>query len=80
MKIILQRLVLSAIVLSATAWSSFGEQFKCKNAAGCPASITSGGSTRTVVFRKGDLIDTDSGWIVDPELGWKKVSHNLNLE
>lgn len=79
MKITLRRVICALFVLTATAWSSYGEQFKCKNAAGCPASITTGGKTRTVVFRKGDLVDTDSGWIVDPDLGWKKVSRNLEL-
>jgi len=75
--ITLKRVILSAIVVSATAWSSFGEQFQCQTAAGCPASMTTGGRTKTVVFRKGDVIDTDGGWIVNTELGWKSVAQSL---
>ena len=77
MKITLPRVIWPLIVVSATAWSAFGEQFQCKNAAGCPASVTSGGKTNTVVFRKGDIVDTDSGWVVNRELGWSKVARGI---
>jgi hypothetical protein len=73
MKIHVKHVIWSVLVLATTAWSSFGEQFRCKNAGGCAASITTGGRTRTVVFRKGDMIETDSGWVVNPELGWERT-------
>ncbi len=72
MKICVQRVIWSALVFATLGWSSSAEQFQCKNEGGCPASITTGGRTHRVVFRKGDLVDTDSGWDINPGDGWKK--------
>lgn len=74
MKITLTRVIWTAFFAFATAWSSFGEQYQCQDAGGCAASRTSGGKTSTVVFRKGDIVDTDAGWVVTTELGWSKVA------
>ena len=77
MKITRPRVIWSVLVFTLTAWSASGEQYQCRKAAGCPATITSGGKTNTVVFRKGDVVDTDSGWVVNRELGWSKVSRSI---
>jgi len=49
------------------------QDFQCRNAAGCVARRPVNGTLQSVNFRKGDLVSTDDGWIVDPDDGWKKV-------
>lgn len=65
---------LSAVVLMATAapLSQAGD-YTCTNSAGCVARKAQNGKLVATNFRKGDLISTKDGWIVDPDDGWNKV-------
>lgn len=66
--------VLSAVLLLVTAELSLhAEDFQCRFVAGCTARIVENGQVQEVVFRKGDLISTEAGWIVSPEEGWVKL-------
>jgi hypothetical protein len=66
--------VLSAVFLLMTAAVSLhAEDYMCRNGAGCTASIVEDGSLQQVVFRRGDIVSTEAGWIVSPEDGWVKV-------
>jgi len=62
--------LLAAIFLSS---SPRGEEYQCREKAGCFATRTKGGVTELVIFRRGDLVGTESGWVVDPADGWLKV-------
>jgi hypothetical protein len=65
---------LSVIALVAAAASpAIAQDYQCKQAAGCTAQKPSNGSLKRVKFKKGDLISTDDGWVVNPDDGWKKV-------
>lgn len=39
----------------------------------CHASMPAPGGTRVVKFKKGDMVSTTSGWIVNPLKGWEQV-------
>ena len=69
--------VLSAVLLLVTAGiSSHAEDYQCRAPSGCTARIVENGQIQTVVFRKGDLISTEAGWIVSPEDGWIKLKND----
>jgi len=66
--------ILSVIgLVSITALPFFAEDYQCRRAAGCSASISADGELLEVRFRKGDLVSTDDGWIVNPDNGWVKI-------
>jgi len=73
MKIRITRAISVAILTVATGWTSSAQNYQCQNIGGCSASIDTGGVSKVVSFRKGDLIDTDSGWVINPKEGWSKV-------
>jgi hypothetical protein len=56
--------------------TAFAAHYQCHDKAGCSATKTKDGTTTVVVFRKGDLINTKSGWTIDPNDGWVKVLPN----
>jgi hypothetical protein len=65
---------LTVLVLMAAAGApSEAQDYQCKNAGGCVARKSKNGKLSSVKFRKGDLVSTEDGWVVDPDDGWKKV-------
>jgi hypothetical protein len=54
----------------------------CKDANGCVASKQIDGKQRKVIFRKGDVVHEDHGWIVSSDDGWKrlKVDQAVSLQ
>jgi hypothetical protein len=59
-------------------WNNPDEQnYQCQREGGCPATINDDGNIQRVVFRKGDIVDTDGGWIINPKQGWKKVMEEV---
>ena len=65
---------LTVIVLATAAGStSIAQDYQCKEAAGCTAQKPVNGKLQRVNFKKGDLISTEDGWVVNPDDGWKKV-------
>jgi hypothetical protein len=73
MQVFIRRTLSVVAIVAIAAASPSAEDYLCENADGCPASITSGGVKRVVVFRKGDLVRTEKGWVVNPSDGWMKV-------
>lgn len=70
------RLLAAAWLVLAAALPSHAEDYQCGNDAGCTARITEDGEVQEVVFRKGDLVSTEAGWVVSPDDGWVKVRAN----
>ncbi len=71
MKII--RLIVAIAVIATMGLTTHAEQHQCHNASGCTATTTSNGKPKIVVFRRGDIVNTSSGWIVNPKNGWRKI-------
>jgi len=63
----------SALLVLAVGIPSHAEEYQCDDDAGCTARINEDGELQEVVFRKGDLVSTDAGWVVSPDDGWVKV-------
>ena len=66
----------SLVFLIALAVPTLAEDYQCKNSGGCDASITVDGELQEMSFRKGDIVNTDAGWVVHPDDGWEKVRSN----
>ena len=73
MKRTIARLLTVIGLATITALPFFGEDYQCREAAGCSASIPEDGELVEVSFRKGDLVSTEDGWIVNPDDGWVKI-------
>lgn len=73
MSVVTKRVIAAALALAILGSAGFAEHYQCRNAAGCVATRTKKGKTQTVLFRRGDLISTGSGWTVDPAQGWSKL-------
>ena len=73
MKVTIPRVIATALFVAVTGMTSFAEDYQCRRAGGCLASITEGGVVKRVVFRRGDLISTAEGWNVNPRNGWVKI-------
>ena len=67
------RFVPAALLLLAAGFPLSAEDYQCGDDAGCTARITEDGELQEVVFRKGDLVSTEAGWVVSPDDGWVKV-------
>ena len=63
----------TAFLVVAAGISAYAEDYQCDDDAGCSARINEDGELREVVFRKGDLVSTEAGWVVSPDDGWVKV-------
>lgn len=63
----------AALLFFAGAAPVGAQNYKCQDASGCVATIYQDGASRKVMFRKGDLITTAAGWIIDPQDGWVAV-------
>ena len=62
-----------ALLAVAAGIPMHAEDYQCDDDAGCSARINEDGELQEVVFRKGDLVDTEAGWVVSPDDGWVKV-------
>lgn len=70
------RSLAAAWLVLAVALPAQAEDYKCSNDAGCSARITEDGELQEVLFRKGDMVSTEAGWVVSPDDGWVKVRAN----
>ena len=61
----------SAVLLFANALGA--DDYMCVDPKGCEAVLSNESGVRTVRFRKGDVVQTGAGWVVDPAKGWKRV-------
>lgn len=74
------RAVVGVVVAFALAVGGFSvalaDNYLCESDAGCLALMpqTGGKPTRRIMFKKGDWIDTSSGWIVNPADGWRQYA------
>lgn len=69
----LARTCAAAMLVLAAGIPSHAEDYQCEDDAGCTARINEDGELQDVVFRKGDLVSTEAGWVVSPDDGWVKV-------
>lgn len=67
------RVFLALSVVVATALGAFADDYQCTSDTGCTAQQPTENGTRTVSFRKGDIVSTTGGWIVNPSDGWDEV-------
>ena len=67
------RILLTLTVVAATALSAFADDFQCTSDQGCTALQSTDNGTRTVKFKKGDIVSSSGGWIVNPTDGWSRV-------
>lgn len=67
------RLLSVAAVAALACNVSIAKDYQCREMNGCVAQKVINGVLQTVSFRKGDLISTQDGWVVDSSLGWKKI-------
>lgn len=67
------RRVPAVLLLMAAGLTAHAEDYQCTDSAGCTARITEDGELQEVVFRKGDLVSTEDGWVVSTDDGWVKV-------
>ena len=47
--------------------------YQCQQSDGCTAFETVDGVPVAVPFRKGDIVETEDGWTVPPDSGWKRL-------
>ena len=59
----------ASITLSAAAFAEGPGEFQCARPA-CSARIIAGGQQYEFSFQRNDILDTDAGWIVNPDNGW----------
>lgn len=60
----------------ASLWRAIPADYQCKDVGGCVARRSKNGVLTSYRFRKGDLVSTEDGWVVDPDDGWVKVTSN----
>ena len=70
---ILTRAIASIAALGALAYAASADDFQCTSNKGCDALVATEGGVKKVKFRKGDIVSTGSGWVVNPADGWDKV-------
>lgn len=67
------RASITVLALSATALAAFADDYQCTSSAGCDAIVSTDNGTKKVKFRKGDIVSTAHGWVVNPNDGWIRV-------
>jgi len=67
----LRTLLALALLIGAAPLGA--QDYQCRDASGCVATIYQDGAPRRVLFRKGDLVSTAAGWVVDPKDGWVRI-------
>ncbi len=70
---VLTRAIASIAGLAALAYSASADDYQCTSDKGCDALVSTDGGVKRVKFRKGDIVSTGSGWVVNPSDGWDKV-------
>ena len=70
------RSVPAALLVLAVGLPLRAEDYQCGDDAGCSAQITEDGELQETVFRKGDMVSTEAGWVVSADDGWVKVKTN----
>ena len=70
---VLTRAIASIAALAALAYSAGADDYQCTSDTGCDALVSTDGGIKRVKFRKGDIVSTGSGWVVNPADGWTKV-------
>jgi hypothetical protein len=70
---VLVRVFLSFSAVAAIALGAFADDYQCTSDSGCVALMPGPSGTRQVKFKKGDIVSTSSGWIVNPSEGWNRV-------
>jgi len=70
---VLVRVFLSLMAVAAIALGALADDYQCTSDTGCVALMPAPSGTRTVKFKKGDIVSTASGWIVNPSDGWSRV-------
>lgn len=73
MKVPVLKVLFSLMAVTATTLVAFADDYQCASDNGCSAFQSTEGGTRRVRFKKGDIISTSNGWIVNPADGWSKV-------
>jgi len=72
-----------AVTFAVTYWGferALADNYQCTSDAGCVAIMPAPGGSREVKFKKGDIISTSSGWIVNPTgCGWRQVDVNAAI-
>ena len=63
--------------LVAAALSVSAEEYLCENVDGCRAVTETPDGREETVFRRGDIVSTDDGWVVDPGDGWTELDDGL---
>ena len=78
MRITLPRVTAVAFLMVA-APSPSAELYQCQDTTGCVATFNGDdGIQKKVVFRKGDIVSTDAGWVVSTNEGWVKLRSRDN--
>ncbi len=69
--------IVVAAFLFVSARLGMTDDYQCYSDDGCVALLPSPSGTRTVKFKKGDIIGTSGGWIVnpDPSSGWREIDY-----
>ena len=70
---ILTRASFSILALATMAYVAIADDYQCTSAKGCNALVSTEGGVKRVKFRKGDIVSTGGGWVVNPADGWSKV-------
>lgn len=73
------RPLVAALLVLLAAGPSYAEDYQCTDDDGCTARITEDGELQEVVFRKGDMVSTEAGWVVSTDDGWVKVKTSFRL-
>ena len=73
MRVPFQRAWIVVLALSATALAAFADDYQCTSSSGCDAIVSTDNGTKKVKFRKGDIVSTAHGWVVNPNDGWVRV-------
>ena len=69
----LLRAFAATTVIVAVSSVSAAKDYQCRQRSGCVAYKMVNGDLQSVSFRKGDLVSTQDGWVVDSSQGWKKI-------
>lgn len=73
----MRRTILRAFAVATTVVAvssiSLAKDYQCRLRSGCVAYKVVNGVSKPVSFRKGDLVSTQDGWVVDTTKGWKKI-------
>lgn len=67
-----------ALALLTLTSPTRAEIYGCTLEAGCYVQRNENGAIEGVTFRKGDVIDTEAGWLPSPDDGWQKMKSGMS--